>query len=204
MVGLGLLVVGMGAANAAHAYDLSRAYESNADEVERGFVVGSVALWVPEIGSYEYYHQTSLDYGVEFGFRFASIQSAHNLYVVGGFNFSPQYLDAAAARDDAHRASDLILGYGGVRYMTGFLCFGDGLGCPFFELRLGLVFESVDDQAGHDGPWATFTALPGVGYRFSFGRVFQTGARLDIAYTEESGRRDFGWVSFTGFAGLGW
>lgn len=188
----------------AHAYDLSRSYESTADEVERGFVVGSVALWMPEIGEWQYFHQLSLDFGGEFGFRFASIKGAHNLYFVAGLNFSPQQLDPDAVPRSADRAANVVFAFGGIRYMPGMLCFGDGFGCPFIELRLGLVFESDDARSGHDGPNGAFTVVPGIGYRFSFGRVFQLGGRLDFSYSEENSVHDFGWFSATAFAGVGW
>ena len=188
----------------AHAYDLSRAYESTADEVERGFVVGSVALWMPEIGEWSQFHQLSLDYGGELGFRFASIQGAHNLYFVAGLSFSPQKLDPDAVSRNADRAASVAFGFGGIRYMTGYLCFGDGLGCPFVELRLGFVFESDKARSGHQGPQGAFTVLPGIGYRFSFGRAFQLGGRFDFSYTEENDVHDLGWLTMTAFAGVGW
>jgi hypothetical protein len=188
----------------AHAYDLSRAYDSTADEVERGFVLGSVGLWAPDIGDWRQYHQLSLDFGAEFGFRFASIQAAHNLYIVGGFNFSPQLLRREAVPNASERSTNVMLGYGGIRYIPGQLCFGDGIGCPFVELRLGLVFESSDVPRIHEGPTASLTVLPGVGYRFSFGHVFQLGARFDFSYSEEDDVRGLGWLNATGFAGFGW
>jgi hypothetical protein len=194
----------LSATHSAQAYDLSRSYESNADEVERGFVVGSVALWMPEIGNWSDYHQLSLDFGGEFGFRFASIKGAHNIYFVGGLNISPQMLDPDYVGLRGERSTTVVFGYGGLRYLPGLLCFGDGLGCPFIELRLGLVFESAAAESGHDGPSGAFTVVPGVGYRFSFGRVFQLGARLDFSYSEENDVSGLGWFSATGFAGIGW
>ena len=187
----------------AHAYDLSRAYESGADEIERGFVVGSAGLWVPAYGSFGEYHQLSLEFGGEVGFRFASIRGDHNLYVVGGLTFSPQDLDPYAVSDRSHRATNLIYGFAGIRYLPGLLCFGDGFGCPFVELRFGLLFESADERSGHEGPQAAFTILPGVGYRFRFGSTFQVGGRFDFSFSEEYSR-DLGWVSLNGFAGFGW
>lgn len=203
---LGLLALGLCsiATSSARAYDLSRVYESRADEVERGFVTGSVGLWYPEIGNWADYHQLSLDFGAEVGFRFASIQRAHNLYFVGGLNISPQKLDVEYVRRNSDRAADVFFGYGGIRYMTGHLCIGDGLGCPFIELRMGLVFEANAAESGHDGPSAAFTVAPGVGYRFSFANVFQLGGRLDFSYSEESGVNGLGWLSLAGFAGVGW
>lgn len=199
-----IVVLCLGLARSAHAYDLSRSYESTADEVERGFVVASAALWMPEIGNWGEYHQLSLDYGGELGFRVASIQGAHNLYIVAGFNFSPQLLDRDAVPRRSEREASVIFGFGGVRYISGYLCFGDGLGCPFVELRLGLVFESNEAGSGHEGPNGAFTLVPGVGYRFSFARAFQLGGRLDFSYSEESGVHDLGWFSATAFAGVGW
>jgi hypothetical protein len=190
--------------SSARAYDLSRSYESTADEVERGFVVGSIALWNPELGTFSDFHQLSLDFGAEFGIRFLSIKSAHNLYFVAGLNFSPQLLDPNAVRSRDDRASNVIFGYGGIRYMTGYLCFGDGLGCPFIELRLGLVFETSSAGSGHHAPDGEFTLAPGVGYRFSFGRVFQVGGRLDFSHSREGDVSGFGWLTATGFAGIGW
>jgi hypothetical protein len=201
---LALLGASATASSTARAYDLSRSYESTADELERGFVVGSVALWNPEIGTWSDYHQLSLDFGAEFGIRFASIQGAHNLYFVGGLNFSPQMLDVDYVRRTSDRATNVIFGYGGIRYMTGYLCFGDGLGCPFIELRLGFVFETIAAESGHSGPDGEFTIAPGVGYRFSFGRVFQVGGRLDFSHSEESGVSGLGWLTLAGFAGIGW
>jgi len=201
---LGAFALSSIALSSAHAYDLSRSYDSNADEVERGFVVGSVALWMPEIGDWSDYHQLSLDFGGEFGFRFASIKSTHNLYFVGGFNLSPQMLDPEAVRDPDDRATNVVFAFGGIRYLNGYLCFGDGMGCPFIELRLGLVFESAAADSGHEGPDGAFTVVPGVGYRFSFGRVFQLGGRLDFSYTEENSVSGLGWLTATGFAGVGW
>jgi len=188
----------------AQAYDLSRSYESSADEVERGFAVVSAALWLPEIGNWSEYHQLSLDYGGELGFRIASIQGAHDLYIVAGFNFSPQLLDPEAVSRRSDRAASVIFGFGGIRYMSGYLCFGGGLGCPFVELRLGLVFESDEAGSGHEGPNGAFTLVPGVGYRFSFAGAFQLGGRLDFSYSEENGVHDLGWFSATAFAGVGW
>src|SRR4051812_31283195 len=70
-------------ASSAQAYDLSRAYESAAPEAERGFVVGSLGLWIPGVGSFHDFHQLSLEYAGEFGIRVLSIRGEHNLYVVG-------------------------------------------------------------------------------------------------------------------------
>jgi hypothetical protein len=201
---LGALGMCLIATGSAHAYDLSRSYESLADEVERGFVVGSVALWMPEVGNWSDFHQLSLDFGGEFGFRFASIKGAHNLYVVAGLNISPQLLDPDAVRYRDDRGSNVVFAYGGIRYLPSQLCFGDGLGCPFIEFRLGLVFESTAAGSGHEGPSGSLTVVPGLGYRFSFGRVFQLGGRLDVSYTEEYDVYDLGWLSLTGFAGIGW
>lgn len=201
---LGVFALCSIATSSARAYDLSRSYESNADEVERGFVVGSAALWMPEVGDWSEYHQLSLDFGAEFGFRFASIRGAHNLYFVGGLNLSPQLLDPDAVRDPDDRATNVIFAFGGVRYINGNLCFGDGMGCPFIEIRLGFVFESAAADSGHDGPNGAVTFVPGVGYRFSFGRVFQLGGRLDVSYSEENNSHGLGWLTLTGFAGVGW
>jgi hypothetical protein len=186
----------------AHAYDLSRAYETDADVTERGFVVGSVGLWIPGFGSFHDYHQTSLDYGAEFGIRIASIRGTHNILAVGGFSLSPQLLDPTFVRED-RRDTLMFLGYVGVRYQPGMLCFGDGMGCPFVELRFGAVFEASEDGSGHEGPDGTFTVLPGVGYRLRFGSSFQLGARADLSITEEY-ERDLGWFSLTTFLGFGW
>jgi hypothetical protein len=189
-------------ASSAHAYDLSRSYESTADDLERGFVVGSFGLWLPDLGGWSDAHQVSFDYSGELGIRFASIKGAHNLYVVGGFNVSPQLLDPEFVRGD--RSSTVMWGYGGIRYMNGFLCFGNGTGCPFIELRFGLMFESAEAEPGHDPPKAAFVVSPGIGYRFSFGRVFQLGGRMDVSYTEENGVSDLGWLTLSGFIGVGW
>lgn len=198
-----LFVACLSHASSAHAYDLSRAYESEAAEVERGFVVGSVGLWFPGLGSFQEYHQLSLDYAGEFGIRIASIRGQHNIFVVGGFNVSPQKLDPDAVRDDSRRSTTMILGYAGLRYVPGMLCIGDGLGCPFVELRFGLSFESSDSRE-HEGPKADFTLMPGVGYRFSFGNVVQLGVRADLSVTQEYDTEDLGWLSLTGFVGVGW
>jgi hypothetical protein len=66
------------------------------------------------------------------------------------------------------------------------------------------VFESAAADSGHEGPNGAFTVVPGVGYRFSFGRVFQLGGRLDFSYSEENRVHDLGWLTLTGFAGVGW
>jgi hypothetical protein len=193
----------MASASDAHAYDLSRAYTSAAPEVERGFVVGSVGLWIPGLGSFHDYHQLSLDYAGEFGIRILSIRGQHNVYVVGGFNLSPQKLDPEWVRDKDRRSTTMFLGYAGVRYLPSMLCIGDGLGCPFIELRFGISFENADERA-HDGQDPEWTVLPGIGYRFSFGNVFQLGARVDVAWSEEEYSRDLGWLTVTGFLGIGW
>jgi hypothetical protein len=198
---LGICLIGTGS---ARAYDLSRSYESTADELERGFVVGSIALWNPEIGNWSDYHQLSLDFGAELGIRFLSIQGAHNVYFVGGLNFSPQMLDPDSVRRSTERATNVIFGYGGLRYMTGYLCFGDGLGCPFIEVRLGFVFETIAAGSGHTGPDGELTIAPGLGYRFSFGRAFQVGGRLDFSHSKEGNVSGLGWLTATGFAGIGW
>jgi len=191
-------------AGEAHAYDLSRAYVSEAAEVERGFVVGSVGLWIPGFGSFEEYHQLSLEYAGEFGIRFASIRGAHNIYAVGGFNFSPQELDPDVVRNPDRRGSNMLLGYAGLRYLPAPLCIGDGIGCPFVELRIGVLFEDADERVHSNAPDGELTVQPGIGYRFSFGRVFQLGARADVSWTEEARSREIGWLSVTGFAGVGW
>jgi hypothetical protein len=188
----------------AHAYDLSRADLADADTVERGFVVGQVNLWFPAFGSYSDYHQLSLEFGGEFGIRFASIRGEHNLFFVAGLSVSPQLLDPNEVPDRDHRGTSLVLGYGGIRYVPGMLCFGDGLGCPFAELRLGAVFESADDRSHHSGPKGDFTVLPGFGYRFRFGSSFQLGARVDIAYSGEDDESGLSWVTFGSFLGFGW
>lgn len=197
---LGLAVV----CNDARAYDLSRAYETNADITERGFVVGNLGLWIPGAGSFKEFHQLSLDLGGEVGFRFASIRGDHNLYVVGGFNVSPQKLDPYYTLG-ASRDTLMMLGYVGVRYLPALLCVGDGLGCPFVELRFGFLWEDTDaDLIEHYGPDGTFTVLPGVGYRFRFGGSFQVGARADFSFTEDYDDYDLGWLNLTTFIGFGW
>jgi hypothetical protein len=191
-------------ASSARAYDLSRAYESAAPEAERGFVVGSVGLWIPGLGSFQDYHQLSLEYAGELGIRILSIRGEHNVYVVGGFNLSPQKLDSEWVRDASRRSTTMLLGYAGVRYLPSALCIGDGLGCPFVELRFGLLFENADERAHPNAPNAELTVLPGIGYRFSVGQVFQLGARADLSWTEEDYSRELGWLSVTGFIGFGW
>jgi hypothetical protein len=198
-----LLAAWLTCAGSVRAYDLSRAYDSDAAEVENGFVVGSVGLWVPGFGRFHDFHTLSLEYAGEVGIRFASIRG-HNLYGVGGFNFSPQKLSRDEVPDASRRSTKMLLGYAGVRYLPGPLCFGDGLGCPFVELRFGLLFEDADAHVHPDAPSAQFTVLPGFGYRFAFGRVFQLGARLDFSWAEEDHSRDLGWLTVTGFLGIGW
>jgi len=188
--------------SSAHAYDLSRASWVDTDKVERGFVVAGAGLWVPAFGSFHTYHQTSFDYGVEAGFRFASIQGQHHLYVVAGLSYSPQLLDPTYYGYD-NRSTSLLVGYAGIRYIPDATCTPDGMGCLFFELRLGLVFESADDRSGHAGPKGDPVFLPGIGYRFRFGRSFQVGVRADISYTEEYDY-DLGWLEFGAFLGFGW
>lgn len=188
----------------AHAYDLSR-YDSYADEVERGFVVGMAGLWIPGAGSFDTFHQLSLDFGGEVGFRFASIRGDHNLYVVGGFGFSPQTL-RPTFRDGGTVDTNMVLGFVGVRYLPGMLCFNEGMGCPFVELRFGLLWENTadDDFIDHYAPSGVFTVLPGVGYRFRFGRSFQVGARVDFSVTEDYDTYELGWLNLSTFVGFGW
>lgn len=190
-------------ANHAAAYDLSRAYDDS-DRVERGFVVAHGGLWFPAFGTFNEYHQLSLQFAGEFGFRVASIRGEHNIFIVTGMMFSPQKLDPDAVDDRRHRNSLLFLGWVGARYVPGFLCLEDGLGCPFAELRVGAVWEAADDRSGHDGPSGDFTFLPGVGYRFRFGSSFQIGARADIAISGEDDLTTLGWVSLDAFLGFGW
>jgi hypothetical protein len=192
-------VLVLSVATQAHAYDLSRAYAEE-DDVERGFVVAMGGLWFPGFGSFEEYHQLSLDFAGEFGIRFASIRG-HNIFFVAGFSFSPQQLDPNAVRD--HRSTNLLLAWGGLRYVPAMLCIADGLGCPFVELRLGAVFETADERNGHDGPKGELTVLPGIGYRFRFGGAFQVGARADIAFSDE-GAYSLSWLAIAGFIGFGW
>jgi hypothetical protein len=190
-------------ASSAHAYDLSRQYPADSEKTERGFVNLQAALWLPALGSFSTYHQPSLDFGAEVGFRFLSLRGQHNFYVVGGLGLSPQKLDPDQV-GTLHRDSTMLLGYAGVRYIPSVVCTGDGSGCLFFELRLGLAFESAEDDSGHRGPNGDLTLLPGVGYRFRLGDVFQLGARADISYTAESGSRELGWVTLGAFLGFGW
>jgi hypothetical protein len=187
----------------AHAYDLSRAYETDAAEVENGFAVGSVGLWVPGFGAFHDFHTRSPEFAGEVGFRFLSIRG-HNFYGVAGFNFSPQKLDADEVRDPGRRKARMYLGYGGVRYLPGPLCIGDGLGCPFAEVRIGLLYEDADERVHPTAPSAEVSVLPGVGYRFAFGRIVQLGARFDFSWSGEDDARELGWLSLTGFFGIGW
>lgn len=202
---LGLwLAAWIAGAGHARAYDLSRAYETDAAEAENGFAVVSVGLWVPGVGAFQDFHTRSLEFAGEVGFRFASIRG-HNLYGVAGFNFSPQKLDPDEVRDASRRKTRMYLGYGGVRYLPGPLCIGDGLGCPFAELRLGLLFEDADERVHANAPSGELTVLPGVGYRFAFGRLVQLGARFDFSWSGEAdSRAALGWLSLTGFFGIGW
>ena len=126
------------------------------------------------------------------------------MYVVGGFNLSPQKLDREWVRDESRRSTTLLLGYAGARYVPCALCVDDGLGCPFIALRVGLLFENADERAHPNAPSAELTVLPGIGYRFSFGGVFQLGARADLSWTEEDYSQELGWLSVTGFLGVGW
>jgi hypothetical protein len=190
-------------ANSARAYDLSRFSPSDDDPVERGFVVASAALWVPAFGSYGYYHQVSFDYGLEAGFRFASVEGDHNLFFVAGFSYSPQLLDPAAI-GPGDRSTSLLVAYGGIRYVPTATCTPDGTGCMFVELRLGLAFESAAASSGHRGPKGDLNFMPGIGYRFRIGSSFQAGVRADISYGEEYYDYDLGWLTLGGFAGFGW
>jgi hypothetical protein len=190
-------------ATPAHAYDLSRFSASDSgDQVERGFVVVGAALWVPAFGSFATYHQLSLDYGLEAGFRVASIRGQHNLYIVAGFSYSPQLLDPEYTPED-FRSTSLLVVYGGLRYVPAATCTPDGTGCMFVELRLGLDFESAEPRAAHRGPKGDLVFLPGIGYRFRLGSSFQLGVRADISYTQEY-TYDLGWVTLGAFAGFGW
>lgn len=186
-------------ASSAHAYDLSRAYPAE-EKTERGFVHFQGALWAPAFGSFSTYHQLSLDFGVEVGFRVLSLRGEHNFYVVVGGEFSPQTLDPDATGGTYD--TNLVLGYAGVRYIPSALCTYGGTGCLFFELRFGLTFEEAEDGSGHDGPSGDFTVLPGVGYRFRFG-AFQLGVRADASFTHEY-EETLGWVALGGFLGFGW
>lgn len=190
----------MSSVGSAHAYDLSRQYVPG-ENVERGFVVAMGGLWFPGFGSFERYHQLSLDFGGEFGFRFASIRD-HNIFFVAGFSFSPQLLDEREFRTD--RETNLLLAWAGLRYVPGMVCIAGGLGCPFVELRFGAVFESAADRRGHNGPKGEFTFLPGIGYRFRFGSSFQLGARADLAVSNEYNTRSLSWLALMGFIGFGW
>jgi len=191
-------------ANSAHAYDLSRQYPEDSEKTERGFVQLQGALWLPVVGSYSTFHLTSLDFGAEVGFRFLSLRGQHNFYAVGGLGFSAQKLNADEVLSTAHRDTTLILGYAGVRYIPSVVCTSDGSGCLFFELRLGLVYENAEKGSGHAGPDGELTLLPGIGYRWRLGSVFQLGARADISYTAEGGSHDFGWATVGAFIGFGW
>lgn len=191
-------------ANSAHAYDLSRQYPADdSEKIERGFVHLQGALWLPAFGTFNEYHQTSLDFGGEFGFRFLSLRGQHNLFIVGGLSLSLQKLDPDVVPAPDNNTS-LIVGYAGVRYIPTAVCTYDGAGCLFFEVRVGLAYESADDKSSHTGPRGDVTVLPGIGYRYSLGGVFQLGARADISYTAESGSHNLGWVTVGAFVGFGW
>lgn len=184
--------------SSAHAYDLSRAYPAE-EKVERGFVHAQGALWVPALGSFSDFHQLSLDFGLEVGFRFLSLRGEHNFFFVAGGEFSPQKLDPDFVGGDYD--TNLMLFYAGVRYIPSALCTYDGTGCLFFELRLGFTFENAERGSRHEGPDGEVTLLPGIGYRFRFG-AFQFGVRADLSITDEY-EETLGWFALGGFIGVG-
>jgi hypothetical protein len=203
LAGLFTALVLLGSVDSVRAYDLSRQDSDDSDKTERGFVELQGALWLPAFGTFETYHQMSFDFGGEVGFRFLSLRGQHNFYAVAGLSFSPQKLDPKEV-PAAHSNTDLWLGYGGVRYIPSVICTSDGAGCLFFELRLGLAFEHADSASGHKGPKGDVTVLPGIGYRYRLGELFQLGARADVSYTAESGDHQLGWATLGAFVGLGW
>jgi hypothetical protein len=186
----------------ARAYDLSRQDIGQGVDIERGFVTGQISLWLPGDGPFYDYHQTSLDFGAEFGFRVASVHG-HNFFVVAGMTISPQKLDPRYVDPD-YANSVIWVGFAGVRYIPAMLCIGDGVGCPFAELRFGLMFEHDDGDSEYDGPTVDFAVQPGIGYRFRFGEAVQVGARMDVSFIEDEDTEYLGWVTFGAFAGFSW
>ena len=120
------------------------------------------------------------------------------MFIVGGATFSPQTLEPHLLQRDAN----MILVFAGVRYVPGTLCSPRGIGCLFVELGFGLTWETVHGELGHDPPDGAFTFTAGVGYRFRLGRFFNVGARIDLAYLEESYESQVGWITPTGFVGV--
>jgi hypothetical protein len=185
--------VAFGPASRAAAYDLSSFDEQV--RVENGFVYGRAGIWFPAFGTFDELHQTSLDFGGQFGIRFARIRGGeHNLFAVAGFDISPQLFAE-------HYHTLLWMPSFGVRYEG--LCIADGLGCPFFELRFGFAVESTARGSRRDGPTGDFTVLPGIGYRFKFGPLL-LAARADIAFSGEDDERSLSWLTLSGQVGFGW
>jgi hypothetical protein len=185
------------ASSSAHAYDLSRQDSpSGDDKVERGFVDVQGGLWLPGWDTFNDNHDTSFQLGAEFGVKVFAAND-HHFFVVGGATFSPQTLAPHLSERDA----DMILAFVGVRYIPGALCAARGVGCLFIELGLGLTWETVDEEFGHTPPDGELTFTAGVGYRFRLGRFFTLGARIDLAYLEESYESQIGWITPTAFLG---
>jgi hypothetical protein len=192
-----LLFVLQLATTTAHAYDLSRQdSRSDDDKVERGFVDIQAGLWLPGWETFSDNHDTSLQLGGEVGVKVLSASDQH-LFIVGGFTFSPQTLPPHLYERDA----DMILAFVGVRYVPGTLCSERGIGCLFVELGLGLTWETADAEPGHDPPKSELTFTAGIGYRVRLGRVFNLGARIDLAYLEENYDSQIGWIAPTAFLG---
>jgi hypothetical protein len=182
----------------AHAYDLSRQDSASSDDkVERGFVDIQAGVWLPGWDTFDDNHQTSLQFGGEFGVKILSASDQH-LFIVGGATFSPQTLEPHLYE----READMILVFAGVRYVPGTLCSTRGIGCLFVELGIGLTWETVDGERGHDPPHGEITFAAGVGYRFRLGRFVNLGVRIDLAYLEESYESQVGWITPAGFAGV--
>jgi hypothetical protein len=183
----------------ARAYDLSRQSSSSFDDeekVERGFVSVAGGIWFPGPDTFNDNHQTSLQFAGEFGVRILSAKDQH-LFIVGGVTFSPQTLEPHLIERDV----DVIMAFVGVRYIPGTLCSARGIGCLFIEVGLGVTWETVDAELGHDPPKGDITFTAGLGYRFRLGRFLNLGVRVDLAYLEEDYESQIGWITPTGFIG---
>lgn len=185
------------AATTAHAYDLSRQEPGRDDwRIERGFVDLQAGLWIPGWESFGDNHDVSAQLGGEVGFRIFSASDQH-LFLVGGLTVSPQTLPRwLVQRDD-----NVYLAFIGIRWMPGTICSMRGVGCLFVELGLGVAWESVEPEPGHDPPDGEIAFTAGLGYRFRLGRVLNVGARIDFTYLEEDYESSIGWLTPTAFIG---
>lgn len=178
-------------AESALAYDLSR---TDSGDDTSFFIDAQAGLWIPGPDTFSNNHNLSPVFGGELGFRVLS-SKGHQLFVVFGGTFSPQALEDHLREEE----TSLIVGFGGVRYIPGMWC--SGAGCPFFEVALGLTWETAEDEPGHGAPKSEITLLGGVGYRFDLGPNLHAGVRIDLGYLEEASSSQLGWFTPAGFIG---